>query len=73
MFSLYHIGMTTLEQLDSELNVRIQPRPRYSCEKCHSNFPSILDLGEHIRVDHGRFSNEDKKRTNDFAGTGDRC
>ena len=54
--------MTTLEQLDSGLKVRIQPRPRYSCEKCHSNFPSILDLCEHIRVDHGRSSNEDKQR-----------
>ena len=54
--------MTTLEQLDSELKVHIQPRPIYSCEKCHSNFPSILDLCEHIRVDHGRSSNEDKQR-----------
>lgn len=44
--------MTTLEQLDSELRVRVRQRPRYSCEKCHSNFPSILDLTEHVRVDH---------------------
>jgi hypothetical protein len=54
--------MTTLEQLDSELKVRIQPRPRYSCEKCHSNFPSILDLSEHIRVDHSRTNNDDRKK-----------
>ena len=53
--------MTTLELLDSELKVRVQQRPRYSCEKCHSNFPSILDLGEHERVDHNRTGNNDKK------------
>lgn len=50
--------MTTLEQLGSELKVRIQPRPRYSCKKCNSNFPSILDLGEHIRVDHDKSGDE---------------
>ena len=52
--------MTTLEQMGSAFKVRIQPRPRYSCEKCHSNFPSILDLSEHIRVDHSRISSDDK-------------
>lgn len=44
--------MTTVEQLDSGLKVRVLQRPRYSCEQCHSNFPSILDLSEHVRVDH---------------------
>lgn len=53
--------MTTLELLDPELKVRLRQRPRHSCEKCHSSFPSVLDLSEHDRVDHKRTGNEDNK------------
>ena len=53
--------MTTLELLDPELKVHIRQRPRYSCEKCHLNFPSILDLREHERVDHERTVNNENK------------
>jgi hypothetical protein len=27
-------------------------RPRYHCEKCDKDFPSTLDLEEHIKIDH---------------------
>lgn len=27
-------------------------RPRYYCEKCDKNFPSMLDLEEHQKIDH---------------------
>jgi hypothetical protein len=27
-------------------------RPRYYCEKCDKNFPSVLDLEEHVKIDH---------------------
>ena len=55
------MDMTTLELLDPELKVRLRQRPRLSCKKCHSSFPSVLDLSEHDRVDHKRTGNEDNK------------
>ena len=27
-------------------------RPKYYCEKCDKNFPSMLDLEEHRKIDH---------------------
>ena len=27
-------------------------RPKYHCEKCGRDFPSALDLEEHIKIDH---------------------
>jgi hypothetical protein len=27
-------------------------RPRYHCEKCDRDFPSVLDLEEHAKIDH---------------------
>jgi hypothetical protein len=48
----------TTTVVDSELKVHVKPRPRYSCEKCLSNFSSILDLSEHERVDHNGSSKQ---------------
>lgn len=48
--------MTAIEQLypEPELKVHVLQRPKYSCERCDSRFPSILDLCEHERVDHSK-------------------
>ena len=27
-------------------------RPKYHCEKCDKDFPSALDLEEHVKIDH---------------------
>jgi hypothetical protein len=27
-------------------------RPKYHCEKCDMDFPSTLDLEEHLKIDH---------------------
>jgi hypothetical protein len=27
-------------------------RPKYHCEKCDKDFPSMLDLEEHFKIDH---------------------
>lgn len=27
-------------------------RPKYYCDRCNRDFPSILDLEEHINIDH---------------------
>lgn len=27
-------------------------RPRYHCDRCNRDFPSMLDLDEHIKIDH---------------------
>ena len=48
----------TTTVVDSELRVRVKLRPRYNCEKCLSNFSSILDLSEHERVDHNGSSKQ---------------
>lgn len=51
--------MTAMKQLYSELKINVRQRPKYSCEICASRFPSILDLREHERVDHGRIKTTD--------------
>ncbi len=27
-------------------------RPRYHCHKCDRDFPGMLDLEEHVKIDH---------------------
>jgi hypothetical protein len=27
-------------------------RPKYHCKRCDKDFPSVLDLEEHIKIDH---------------------
>jgi hypothetical protein len=32
--------------------VETPERPKYHCEKCDRDFPSVLDLEEHAKIDH---------------------
>ncbi len=35
------------------VKIRESPqRPRYYCERCDRDFPSMLDLEEHRKIDH---------------------
>lgn len=37
----------------SMVKIRESPqRPRYYCERCDRDFPSMLDLEEHRKIDH---------------------
>ena len=27
-------------------------RPKYHCSQCNKDFPSVLDLEEHVKIDH---------------------
>lgn len=42
-----------IAQIEQMVKVaQIPQRPRYRCEKCDKDFPSVLDLEEHFKIDH---------------------
>jgi hypothetical protein len=47
---LYYILQCTLTVVVKVIET--PERPKYHCDKCDMNFPSVLDLEEHIKIDH---------------------
>lgn len=46
---------TKLKTIRNELvAIPNQMRPTYYCDECDISFPSILDLEEHKKIDHGK-------------------
>lgn len=45
---LYYILSNNIEDMTNQQSTR----PHYHCEKCNKDFPSMLDLEEHNKIDH---------------------
>ena len=47
---LYYILQCTINGMVKVIET--PERPKYHCEKCDKDFPSVLDLEEHFKIDH---------------------
>jgi transposase-like protein len=47
---LYYILQCTKKEMVKVIET--PERPKYHCNRCNKDFPSVLDLEEHVKIDH---------------------